>query len=82
MNYNLSILNFAKMYVKFTANFRKDFTFVCLFCIKALLHESTQDILMLKKQHRSNEKKWMAEKDKLLRGSVVHFLTTAIYLSL
>nr|CAB3228703.1 coiled-coil domain-containing protein 77 [Phallusia mammillata] len=32
-----------------------------------LLHESTQDILQLKQEHRRQEKGWMAEKDALLQ---------------
>ncbi|XP_076810464.1 coiled-coil domain-containing protein 77-like [Clavelina lepadiformis] len=32
-----------------------------------LLYESTQDILSLKQVHRNEEKRWMAEKDKLLQ---------------
>ncbi|XP_078482082.1 coiled-coil domain-containing protein 77 [Ciona intestinalis] len=32
-----------------------------------LLHESTQDVLTLKRSHRGEEKEWMAEKDNLLQ---------------
>ena len=32
-----------------------------------LLYDSTRDFLELRFQHRANERKWMAEKDRLLR---------------
>jgi len=35
--------------------------------VQALLHDSTQNVLNLKREHRRQEKEWLGEKDKLLQ---------------